>query len=50
MRLTGARVTNFRCVLDSETFTIDPQVTCLVGKNESGKNGAAPRLDEAQSH
>lgn len=36
MKLVSARVTNFRCVEDSGEFTLD-QVTCLVGKNESGK-------------
>ena len=44
MRLTHAHVTNFRCVLDSEVFTIDPQVTCLVGKNESGKTAVLHAL------
>lgn len=37
MRLKGARVTHFRSVYDSEPFDVD-QVTCLVGKNESGKS------------
>lgn len=36
MRLTHAQVTNFRSVDDSTQFRID-DVTCLVGKNESGK-------------
>ncbi len=37
MRLIGAHITNYRSVEDSEEFTIEPDVTCLVGKNESGK-------------
>ncbi|MCY4225005.1 MAG: AAA family ATPase [Bacteroidetes bacterium] len=37
MELIKAQVTNFRSVEDSEEFDID-QVTCLVGKNESGKS------------
>jgi predicted ATP-dependent endonuclease of OLD family len=37
MRLTKARVTNFRSVEDSGEFTLE-QVTCLVGKNEAGKS------------
>lgn len=37
MRLESARVQLFRNVVDSEEIEIDPQVTCLVGKNESGK-------------
>ena len=36
MKLASAHITNFRCVEDSEEFTLD-QVTCLVGKNEAGK-------------
>ncbi len=36
MKLTKVRVENFRCVEDSNEFTVD-QVTCLVGKNEAGK-------------
>jgi AAA15 family ATPase/GTPase len=37
MKLTQAQVQNFRCVDDSGEFTIDENITCLVGKNESGK-------------
>lgn len=36
MKLTKARITNYRCIDDSEEFTLN-QTTCLVGKNESGK-------------
>ena len=36
MRLEKVQVTNFRCVDDSTEFKIS-DVTCLVGKNESGK-------------
>jgi predicted ATPase len=36
MKLKSAHVTHFRSVEDSGPFKID-QVTCLVGKNESGK-------------
>jgi len=36
MKLKTAHVTDFRCVEDSGEFKLD-QVTCLVGKNESGK-------------
>lgn len=36
MKLTTAQVTHFRCIDDSCAFRLD-QVTCLVGKNESGK-------------
>ncbi|GAB3133938.1 ATP-dependent nuclease [Microbispora hainanensis] len=37
MQLIGAHITNYRSVEDSGRFTIEPDVTCLVGKNESGK-------------
>lgn len=37
MRLTKVRVTDYRSVEDSGEVPVDPQVTCLVGKNESGK-------------
>jgi predicted ATP-dependent endonuclease of OLD family len=37
MILKTARVTNYKCVKDSTEFTIDKDVTCLVGKNEAGK-------------
>ncbi|MEV4435445.1 AAA family ATPase [Streptomyces sp. NPDC049585] len=37
MELTGARVSSYRSVEDSEEFRVEPDVTALVGKNESGK-------------
>jgi len=37
MRLISAHVTNYRSVEDSDEFGLEPDVTCLVGKNESGK-------------
>ena len=37
MRLRTVRVKNFKCVQNSNEFKIDEKVTCLVGKNESGK-------------
>jgi predicted ATP-dependent endonuclease of OLD family len=43
MKLVSARVTNFRCVEDSGEFNLD-QVTCLVGKNESGKTSLLKAL------
>ncbi len=36
MKLKSVQVKNYRSVDDSEKFTID-NITCLVGKNESGK-------------
>lgn len=37
MRLVEAQVLNFKNILDSTTVHIEPSITCLVGKNESGK-------------
>ena len=36
MKILSARIQNLRCVEDSDEFTIEG-LTCLVGKNESGK-------------
>jgi energy-coupling factor transporter ATP-binding protein EcfA2 len=51
MKLVTMQVRRFRNVLDSEEFAIDPNITCLVGKNESGKTAmleAMYRLDPAR--
>lgn len=44
MILKSVRVQNFKCVRDSDDFSIDPHVTCLVGKNESGKTALLQSL------
>ena len=43
MKLTKARVGNFKSIDDSDPFTLD-QVTCLVGKNEAGKTAVLEAL------
>lgn len=43
MKLVRAKVTNFRSVEDSNEFTIS-NLTCLVGKNESGKTAILEAL------
>ena len=43
MKLTKVRIANFQCIHDSEEFDID-NVTCLVGKNESGKTAILKAL------
>lgn len=48
MRLVRARVTNYKCVLDSEEFTLGG-VTCLVGKNESGKTALLEAIEKLNS-
>lgn len=37
MDLRSIRARNYKTILDSGWATVDPQVTCLIGKNESGK-------------
>jgi hypothetical protein len=48
MRLVRARITNFKSVLDSGWFTLD-DLTCLVGKNESGKTAILEGLEKLHS-
>ena len=36
MKLNSVRIENFKCIDDSEEFSLK-KVTCFVGKNESGK-------------
>lgn len=43
MKLKLARIQNFKCIDDSEEFTIS-DITCLVGKNESGKTAVLQAL------
>ena len=44
MKLQRIQVTNFRAVEDSTPFTVK-QITCLVGKNESGKTTLLQALE-----
>jgi energy-coupling factor transporter ATP-binding protein EcfA2 len=41
--LVSARVTNFKNIEDSTTFSVD-RLTCLIGKNESGKTALLQAL------
>jgi energy-coupling factor transporter ATP-binding protein EcfA2 len=43
MKLIKVRIENFKCINDSNEFSIEP-VTCLVGKNESGKTAILQAL------
>lgn len=45
MRLSKARVKVYKSVIDSEWFTLD-ELTCLVGKNESGKTAVLEALEK----
>ena len=44
MKLTGVRIRRFRNIIDSTPITVQPEVTCLVGKNESGKTAILEAL------
>src|SRR5271165_2737908 len=51
VKLKRVRVTNYKSVLDAEWFTVG-DLTCLVGKNESGKTAlleAVERLNSVRS-
>lgn len=48
MKLVKVRIKNFKCILDSTDFSID-QLTCLVGKNESGKSAILQALYKLNS-
>lgn len=37
MQLTRVRIERFQNFMDEQTIDVEPDVTCLVGKNESGK-------------
>lgn len=43
MKLKNLRIQNYKCILDSTEFSIS-DVTCLVGKNESGKSAILQAL------
>ena len=49
MKLLTVHVTNFRSAEDSEEFEVGP-VTCLVGKNESGKSAILLALAALNPH
>jgi len=48
MKLTFSQIKNFRCIDDSTEFRIG-EVTCLVGKNESGKTSLLQALAKIKS-
>jgi len=45
MILKSVRIENFKCIEDSNEFSIE-QVTCLVGKNESGKTAILQAINK----
>ncbi len=48
MKLRSVQVRDFRCIEDSGEFHLD-DVTCLVGKNESGKTTILAALEKLNS-
>ena len=48
MKLIHTHVTNFRCIVDSNTVEIG-ETTCLVGKNEAGKTAFLKALEGLRS-
>ncbi|MGH7240052.1 MAG: AAA family ATPase, partial [Candidatus Saccharimonadales bacterium] len=48
MQLKKVRIRDFRCIEDSDEFSVD-EVTCLVGKNESGKTAILKALHKLKS-
>lgn len=46
MKLQSVHITKFRSISDSQVFSIDPKVTCLVGKNESGKTAILHAMEK----
>ncbi|MBT1542610.1 ATP-dependent nuclease [Curtobacterium poinsettiae] len=44
MKLVSANVRRYRSIEDGSTIRIEPDVTCLVGKNESGKSAVLQAL------
>lgn len=47
MKLVNAHITHYRSIEDSDAFAVEPDVTCLVGKNESGKTASLRALFRA---
>jgi hypothetical protein len=48
MKLVSAHVTNFKSIEDSDEVPIDPEITVLVGQNESGKTAFLQSLYKAR--
>jgi len=44
LKLVSARVTHYRSAEATDEFAVEPDVTCLVGKNESGKTNVLQAL------
>lgn len=40
IRLSGVVIHNYKCIENDQSFDVEPDVTVLVGMNESGKTTA----------
>jgi len=50
MKLTNARVKKYQNIVDSEDVSIEDDITCLVGKNESGKTAFLQAIHKLNPH
>lgn len=49
MRLVKAKIRRYRSIEELDEFDIEPDVTCLVGKNESGKTATLQALFKSRA-
>lgn len=49
MKLTKAQIRRYRSIEELDEFRIEPDVTCLVGKNESGKTATLQALFKSRA-
>ena len=49
MKLTNFRIKNYKVIDDTEAVKVDPRVTALVGKNESGKTAVLKAMWKSQN-
>lgn len=49
MKLTNVSIRRYRSIEEMEPFEVEPDVTCLVGKNESGKTAVLQALNKSNS-
>ena len=49
MKLTNVQIKNYKVIDDTEPVKVDPKVTALVGKNESGKTAVLKAMWKSQN-
>lgn len=50
MKLQQGAIRRYRSIEAMDAFDVEPDVTCLVGKNESGKTAVLQALNKSHSH